>query len=109
MFKASLKPPPKGVFTAFPHPNYTSLWSLMDRLKHLYGEDPSRAPTVFFINQGVHTCVNEDEENDDNDLYVTYPMQIIGAGRDKTFIQDGGFDIQGSKEEGKKRGVQNKE
>ena len=29
-------------------------------------------------------------------------MQIIGAGRDKTFIQGGGFDIQGKKEKGKK-------
>jgi len=28
-------------------------------------------------------------------------MQIIGAGRDKTFIQGGGFDIRGTKEEGK--------
>ena len=44
---------------------------------------------------------NEDEEEDDNDLYVTYPMQIIGAGRDKTFIQGGGFDIRGKKEKGK--------
>jgi hypothetical protein len=29
-------------------------------------------------------------------------MQIIGAGRDKTFIRGGGLDIQGTKEEGKK-------
>jgi hypothetical protein len=100
MFKASLKAPPKGVFTEFPHPNFTSLWSLMNRLKHLYEEEPSRAPTIFFINQGVHACVNEDEEDDDNDLIVTYPMQIIGAGRDKTIIQGGGFFLTGTKEEG---------
>jgi hypothetical protein len=67
----------------------------------VYEEDPSRAPTIFFINQGVHTCVNEDEEDDDNDLIVSYPIQIIGAGRDKTFIQGGGFDIRGTKEVGK--------
>ena len=101
MFKASLKAPPKGVFTEFPHPNFTSLWSLMNRLKYLYEEDPRRAPTIFFINEGVHACVNEDEEDDDNDLIVTYPMQIIGTGRDKTFIQGGGFHIKGTKEEGK--------
>jgi hypothetical protein len=101
MFKASLKAPPKGVFTEFPHPNFTSLWSLMNRLNQVYEEDPRRAPTIFFINQGVHACVNEDEEEDDNDLIVTYPMQIIGAGRDKTFIQGGGFFIRGTKEEGK--------
>ena len=53
MFKASLKPPPKGVFTEFPHPNFTSLWSLMNRLNQVYEEDPSRAPTIFFINEGV--------------------------------------------------------
>jgi hypothetical protein len=101
MFKASLKAPPKGIFTAFPHPNYTSLWSLMERLNFLYEEDPSRAPTIFFINEGVHTCVNEHEHNSDNDLVVTYPMQIIGAGRDQTFVKGGGFVIQGTKEEGK--------
>ena len=101
MFKASLKPPPKGVFTEFPHPNFTSLWSLMNRLNQVYEEDPSRAPTIFFINEGVHACVNEDEDEEDHDLIVTHPMQIIGAGRDKTFIQGGGFDIRGEKEEGK--------
>jgi hypothetical protein len=101
MFKASLKAPPKGIFTEFPHPNFTSLWSLMNRLNQVYEEDPRSAPTIFFINQGVHACVNEDEEDDDNDLIVTYQMQIIGAGRDKTFIQGGGFEITGTKEEGK--------
>lgn len=101
MFKASLKPPPKGIFTEFPHPNYTSLWSLMQRLNVLYEQDPSRAPTIFFINEGVHTCVNENEHNSDNDLVVTYPMQIIGAGRDQTFVKRGGFEIKGKKQKGK--------
>jgi hypothetical protein len=103
VFKASLKAPPKGIFTEFPHPNFTSLWSLMEQLNHVYEEDSRRAPTIFFINEGVHACVNgnDDEADNDNDLPVTYPMQIIGAGRDKTFIQGGGFDIRGEKEEGK--------
>jgi hypothetical protein len=73
----------------------------MERLNRVYEKDPSRAPTIFFINEGVHTCANEDEENEDNDLYVTFPMQIIGAGRDQTIVKGGGFDIQGTKEEGK--------
>jgi hypothetical protein len=106
MFKASLKAPPKGIFTAFPHPNYTSLWSLMNRLNQLYEENPSRAPTIFFINEGVHTCLSEDEEDDDNDLIVTYPMQIIGAGRDQTFVKGGGFFITGTQEEGKRVDMQ---
>ena len=31
-------------------------------------------------------------------------MQIIGAGRDKTFITNGGFEIRGTKEEGEESG-----
>ena len=41
MFKASLKPPPKGKWTEYPHLNHTSIDSLMNRCKELYDEDPT--------------------------------------------------------------------
>jgi hypothetical protein len=34
-------------------------------------------------------------------LNIRYPLKIVGAGRDKTFIRGGGFKIQGTKEDGK--------
>ena len=84
----------KGKFTQFPHPNHTSLRSLFARCYELYEIDPTRAPTIFFIQEGDH-----DEAG--GDLVINYAMKIIGAGRDKTTIRGNGFLIGGTKEEGK--------
>ena len=97
MFHASLEKIPddlKGVFTQFPHPNHPSLRSLFARCDELHREDPTRAPTIFYIKEGDH-------EVDEEYLEINYPMKVIGAGRDKTTIRGGGFKIQGAKEEGK--------
>ena len=108
MFKASLKPPPKGMFTEFPHQNHASIDSLFNRCKELYEEDPRKAPTIIFIKAGEHEVEGyvEDEEEEDEDefepyLLITYAMKIIGAGQGKTFIRNGGFRIEGTKEVGK--------
>ena len=100
MFNASL-PPALGVkeykgqvYTMFPHPNHPSLDSLMTRCDELYLEDPTKAPTIIFIQEGNFE-VNESY------LRINYAMKIIGAGRDKTIIHGGGFRITGTKEEGK--------
>jgi len=99
MFNASL-PPALGVkeykgqvYTIFPHRNHTSLQSLVLRCHELRNEDPTKAPTIIFINEGDY----EVEEY----LPINYAMKIIGAGRDKTTIHGGGFRIAGTKEEGK--------
>jgi hypothetical protein len=117
MFKASLKPPPKGKWTEYPHTNHASIDSLFNRCKELYDEDPTKAPTIIFIKAGEHevegyvlVCPYSDEDEDGKlhmvpYLSITYPMKIIGAGQDNTFIQGGGFDIQGTKEEGKNVGL----
>ena len=89
-----------------------SIDSLFDRCKELYDEDPTKAPTIFFIKEGEHEVEGYfEDENEDEDgemqqdhqpsLLIQYAMQIIGAGRDKTFIINGGFEIKGTKEEGK--------
>ena len=102
--KQSLKPPPKGKWTEYPHLNHTSIDSLMNRCEELYEEDPRKAPTIFFIKEGEHEVEGyfEDEYEDEDGkpamvpyLLITYPMKIIGAGRDKTFITNGGFEIRG--------------
>jgi hypothetical protein len=99
MFNASL-PPGLGtgeykgcVYTECPHPNHPSLGSLLRCCYELYLEDPARAPTVIYIQEGEH-------EVDEDYLNIQYPLKIVGAGRDKTIIH-GGFLIQGTKEEGK--------
>jgi len=108
MFKASLKPPPKGKWTEYPHTNHASIDSLFNRCKELYEEDPRKAPTIFFIKAGEHeveVSVDDDDsdampnlEGEEDQLLITYPMKIIGAGRDKTIIH-GGFKIGGMEEE----------
>ena len=97
MFNASLKEPPKGIFAEFPHVNHASLDSLISRLNELYRVIPTRAPTVLFIKEGNHEV---------NELYlcINYPIKIIGAGQNKTFLSGGGFKIQGSPGEGKEDG-----
>ena len=99
MFNACL-PPALGikeykgqVYTIWPHPNHSSLASLFRRCDELHREDPRRAPTIFFIKEGDHEAGGR--------MDITYPMKVIGAGRDNTFIRGGGFRIQGTKEEGK--------
>jgi hypothetical protein len=96
MFHASLKRMPddmKGQFTQYPHPNHPSLASLFRRCYELYEIDPTRAPTIFFIQEGDHEAGGR--------MDIKYTMKIIGAGRDKTFVRGGGFKIQGTKEERK--------
>ena len=110
MFKASLKPPPKGKWTEYPHTNHASIDSLFNRCKELYDENPRKAPTIFFIKAGEHEVEGyfEDEYDEDereNHLRINYPLKIIGAGRDKTIIH-GGFLIQGTQEEGKRVDMQ---
>ena len=101
MFNASL-PPALGVkeykgqvYTMFPHRNHTSLNSLMTRCDELYLEDPTKAPTIIFIQEGNFEVY-------ESYLRINYAMKIIGAGRDKTIIHGGGFRITGTKEEGKR-------
>jgi hypothetical protein len=101
MFNASLKRMPddlKGKFTQFPHPNHPSLASLFARCDELYEIDPTRAPTIIFIQEGDHEAGGT--------MVIQYAMKVIGAGRDKTTIHGGELRIQGTKEEGKKVVVQ---
>jgi hypothetical protein len=118
MFKASLKAPPKGMFTVYPHVNHTSIDSLLNRLNALHSLVPHLAATIVFIQEGEHQVEGyqrepyEDEDEDDEEelhkpyLIIKYAMKIIGAGRDKTILLGGGFEFKGTKEEGKEVNMQ---
>jgi len=87
-----LKPTP--LYTTFPHPKYPTLDRLMDKLNSVHQEDENKAPQIVFVMNGTfHIPVSY--------VPIGYPIMIIGAGQEKTFIQGGGFFIQGKKEEGK--------
>jgi hypothetical protein len=67
----------------------------MDTLNNVFEEDPKKAPQIVFVTEGTfhgytaHVCIR-------------YPMAIIGAGQNKTFLCDYGLQITGKKEKGKK-------
>ena len=132
LYRDALKPPP--LWTTFPHsnPRYSTLDRLMNRLNTLYKEDPTKIPTLILIAKGVYEtegyytrndqdgidsddseyddCDDDDEDNENEKWHepfvvIKYPVTIIGAGRDETFIVNGGFEIRGNKKE-KERGKQ---
>ena len=92
--------------------------SLIDRLNALHSVVPHLAATIVFIQEGEHEVrgyqrepEEHEEDYDAEDLHepylrINYPMKIIGAGRDKTIIQSGGFKIEGTKEEKKRVDMQ---
>ena len=120
LFKNSITPPPFGMYTVYPHPNHTSIDSLINRCTALHDLDPARAPSIVFIKEGDHQicgyyekqdeddCEDDCEDDDDDQVYqktqmyqpyalIKYPLQIYGAGRNKTFVHGGGFLIKGKK------------
>ena len=97
MFKASLKPLPKSRFTEFPHPNHTSIDSLMNRLNALHSVVPHLAAMVMFIQEGEH-------EIEGHYVKIKYPINIVGAGQGKTILC-GGIQIEGKEKQGKRVGL----
>ena len=53
MFKASLKAPPKGKWTEYPHLNHTSIDSLFNRCKELHDEDPTSTDDNLYKSRGA--------------------------------------------------------
>jgi len=118
LFKDALQPAPSGLYTVYPHPNYSSLDSLINFCNALYEEDPSRAPRVLFIKEGDHEIDGYEKECSlldpiqfqedgleikkfhEHFASVKYPIKIVGAGQNKTFIHGGGFSIDAKKSSG---------
>ena len=94
LFRDSLKPPP--LYTIFPHPNYSTLNMLMDKLSDVFVENPNKAPQIVFVTEGTFHSKDEARR-----VYITYPMKMIGAGQNKSILSNYRLIIQGMKEEGK--------
>jgi hypothetical protein len=95
LFRDSLDPP---LWTSFPHPNYPTLNELMDALNRVYEENPTKAPTIVFLMEGTF--------HGNGFVHMNYPLMMIGAGRNKTFLDGYNLFIGGTKEEGKEVVVQ---
>jgi hypothetical protein len=86
MFKHTLKPPPKGTYTCFPHPNHPTLFSLMKRVNKIAQKNINKAPKYLYIGKGNHSMPEGKKY-----IMVHFAMHIIGAGQTNTTLDGGGF------------------
>ena len=92
LFRDSLDPPP--MWASFSNSKYKKLNLFMDKLNSVYEKDPTKAPKIVFVMEGTfHGNGNDSEVN------INYPLMMIGAGRNKTFLDGYDLCIGGTKEE----------
>jgi hypothetical protein len=72
----------------------------MDALNRVYKKDPMKAPRIVFLMEGTF------HGNRYSSVNMSYPLMMIGAGRNKTFLTGYKLRIGGTKEEGKEVVVQ---
>ena len=94
LFRSVLRPPP--LWTSFPHSNYATLQSLVNRLEELHFEWESSGdvPSVLFIEEGCYGGAGWYY------IKVNFPLSIYGAGREKTTLVGVGLRIEGKKSDG---------
>ena len=97
LFRDALKPPP--LWTSFPHPNFPTLNGLMDTLNRVFEENPTKAPKIVFVMEGTF-------HGNDSEVNINYPLMIIGAGQNNTFLSGYGLRVGGTQEEKKRVNVQ---
>jgi hypothetical protein len=97
LFRDSLDPPP--LWASFPNSKYKSLHGFMNKLNSVYQKDPTKAPKIVFILKGTF-------HGNNSSVNINYPLMMIGAGRNKTFLTGYDLCIGGTKEEGKEVVVQ---
>ena len=96
LFRDSLRVPVL-VWTTFPHSGYTTLNQLVDRINEVATEDPSNAPSVVFISNGLHEVESNQSEHGGRYVTVRCSLTLVGESREGTTIH-GGFLIKGDKE-----------
>jgi hypothetical protein len=98
LFRDSLKPPPLWTMF-FPHQIISTqeltLLGFLNMLNKAYNENPMKAPMLVFIGKGTFA------PRIWNDVDFHYPIKIIGAGQNKTFLTGYNFRIGGKKEKEK--------
>jgi hypothetical protein len=61
-----------------------------------------KLPTLIFVQKGVYEIKGRNDPPAVRRIIIDYPMVIVGAGQDKSFVKGTGFRIEGTKEKGKK-------
>jgi hypothetical protein len=97
LFRDSLDPPP--LWASFPSSKYKKLNRFMNKLNSVYKKDPTKAPKIVFVMEGTF-------HGNNSYVKINYPLMMIGAGRNKTFLDGYNLRIGGKKEEGKEVVVQ---
>lgn len=94
LFRDSL---PWGEAWRFPHPKYSTLNQLVNRINEEAQNDPSKAPSVVYVLNGVHD-VEETGTRKNRRKYVEIrcSMTVVGESRGSTIVK-GGFWIKGDK------------
>ena len=96
LFRDALNPPP--LWASFPNSKYKKLNQFMNKLNSVFKKDPSKAPKIVFVMEGTF--------HGNGSVNMNYPLMMIGAGRNKTFLDGYKLCIGGTKEEGKEVVVQ---
>ena len=63
----------------------------MERLNHVYQDDPTKAPKIVFVMEGTF------QGNVACWVNMNYPLMMIGAGQNKTFLTGYNLCIGGAK------------
>ena len=67
----------------------------MGTLNSAYEKDPNKAPKIVFVMKGTF-------QGNNACAFMNYPLIMIGAGQNKTFLSGYSFEIKGTKVEGKR-------
>ena len=99
LFSKALKPLP--CWTSYPHPNYSSLGALFNRINALSSSGSTNIPKMLLIDNGVHTI--EDEYNEVyskvvNVVKINVSISIVGESREHCIVM-GGLVMKGKKED----------
>ena len=87
LFRDSLHSP---VWTTFPNPKFMTLGQLVHRINAVAQKDPSKAPAVVFISDGLH------RQQEGDYILVDHSLTLIGESRLGTIV-NGGFKVKGKR------------
>ena len=92
LFYRALKPLQRRVlWTSFPHPKYSTLQGLFDRINELSRNSSTNIPKLVLIDNGVHVI-------DGRYVEINIPISIIGESREYCIVM-GGLSMNGKKED----------
>jgi hypothetical protein len=82
------------MWASFSNSKYKKLNLFMDKLNSVYEKDPTKAPKIVFVMEGTF-------HGNNSVVNINYPLMMIGAGQNKTFLTGYTLRVGGMKEKGK--------